>query len=80
LFLQYCDVAGLLNPPPAEQTHGVFVIPKELNSGIVSFLLETQGLPPWDPDLYAALEAERKRDSARIEELYIQFMKDLDNE
>jgi uncharacterized protein DUF5681 len=80
LFLQYCDAAGLLNPPPTEQTHGVFVIPKELDSRIVSFLIKTQGLPPWDPDLYAALKAERERDSARIEELYIQFMKDLDNE
>jgi hypothetical protein len=80
LFLEYCDAAGLLNPPPAEQTHGVFVIPKELDGGIVSFLLKTQGLPPWDPDLYAALKAGRERGSARIEELYIQFMKDLDHE
>ena len=77
LFLQHCDAAGLFNPPPGEQTHGVFVIPKELNYTIASFLLKTQGLPPWDPDLYAALLAEPKRDS---KEVYIEFMKGLENE
>jgi len=80
LFLKQCDAAGLLDPAPAEQTHGVFVIPKGANSGIVRVLLETYGLPPWDPDIYAALEAEYERDQARIEELYKQFMEDLERE
>jgi hypothetical protein len=80
LFLQHCEGAGLLNPPVAEQTHGVFVIPRGVNPGIVRVLLETYGLPPWDPEAYAALEAEYERDQARIEELYVQFMKDLENE
>jgi hypothetical protein len=44
----------------------------------VRVLLETYGLPPWDPEVYAALEAEYERDQARIEELYVQFTKDLE--
>jgi hypothetical protein len=80
LFLKYCETAGLLDPPPAEQTHGVFVIPRGANSGIIKVLIETHGLPPWDPDIYDALEAEFERDQARIEELYNQFMKELENE
>jgi hypothetical protein len=80
LFLKHCEAAGLLDPPSSGQTHGVFVIPKGANPRIVRVLLETYGLPPWDPDVYAALEAEYERDQARIEELYIQFMKDLENE
>jgi hypothetical protein len=46
----------------------------------VRVLLENYGLPPWDSELYAALEAEYESDQARIEELYIQFMKDIENE
>jgi hypothetical protein len=80
LFLKHCEVAGLLDPPSSEQTHGVFVVPKGVNPGIVRVLLETYGLPPWNRDDYAALEAEYERDQARIEELYIHFMKDLENE
>lgn len=77
LFLKQCEAAGLLDPAPAEQTHGVFVIPRGANSAIVKVLLQTYGLPPWDADAYAALEAEYERDQARIEELYKQFMEDL---
>ena len=80
LFLKHCEAAGLLDPPSSEQTHGVFLVPNGVNPGIVRVLLETCGLPPWDADVYAALEAEYERDQARIEELYIQFMKDLENE
>ena len=58
LFLKRCEIAGLLDPAPAEQTHGVFVIPKCANSAIIKVLLETHGLPPWDPNAYAVLEAE----------------------
>jgi hypothetical protein len=80
LFLKHCEVAGLLDPPSFGQTHGVFEVPRGVNPGIVRVLLETCGLPPWDSDVYAALEAEYERDQARIEELYVQFMKDLENE
>jgi hypothetical protein len=62
LFLKHCEIAGLLEPGTAEQTHGVFVIPRGANTAIVKVLLETYGLPPWDPDAYAALEAEYERD------------------
>jgi hypothetical protein len=80
LFLKHCEAAGLLDPPSSEQTHGVFLVPKDVNPGIVRVLLETYGLPPWDSDVYAALDAKYERDQARIEELYIQHMKDLENE
>ena len=75
LFLKHCEAAGLLEPPPVEQT-SVFVIPRGCNPGIVKVLLETQGLPPWDPDVYAALEAEYRRDAEHIEELYRRFLKE----
>ena len=80
LFLKHCEDAGLLEPPPAEQTHGVFVMPRGVNREILRVLLETYGLPPWDPKIYAALEAEFERDRARIEELHIQFLKEHENE
>jgi hypothetical protein len=80
LFLKHCEAAGLLDPPSSEQTHGVFLVPNGVNPGIVRVLLETCGLPPWDPDVYAALDAEYERDQAHIEELHIQFKKDLENE
>jgi hypothetical protein len=80
LFLKHCEAAGLLDPPPAEQTHGVFVIPRGVNSRIIKVLLETYGLPPWDPEIYAALEAEYERDQAHIEELHTQFLKEHENE
>src|ERR1700730_15078110 len=80
LFLKHCEAAGLLDPQSSEQTHGVFEVPKDVNAGIVRVLLETYGLPPWDSDVYAALDAKYERDQARIEELYIQHMKDLENE
>ena len=80
LFLKECEIAGLLEPAAVGQTHGVFVIPRGVNRGIVKVLLDTYGLPPWDADIYAALEAEYERDQARIAELYDQFLKDLENE
>jgi hypothetical protein len=80
LFLKQCEAAGLLDPAPVEQTHGVFVIPRGANRAIVKVLLQTYGLPPWDPDIYASVEAEYERDQARIEELYRQFMEGLKSE
>lgn len=76
LFLKHCGAAGLLEPAPVEQTSGVFEIPKGANPGIVKVLLETHGLPPWDPDVYAALEAEYRRDADHIEELYRRFLEE----
>lgn len=74
-FLKHCEAAGLLQPPAVEET-SVFEIPKGCNPGIVKVLLETQGLPPWDPDVYATLEAEYRRDADHIEELYRRFLKE----
>jgi hypothetical protein len=79
-FLKRCESAGLLDPPPAQQSQNVIWIPKGVNRAILHALLETCGLPPWDRDIYAALEAEHERDQAHIEELYKQFMENLENE
>jgi uncharacterized protein DUF5681 len=80
LFLKYCEAAGLLDPPLAVQTHGVFTIPRGADSRIMKVLLETYGLPPWDPEIYAGLVAEYESEQAHIEELYLQFMKEHENE
>jgi hypothetical protein len=76
LFLKHCEAAGLLEPAPVEQTDGVFEIPKGANPGIVRVLLETEGLPPWDPVVYAALEAEYRQDAENIETIYRRFLKE----
>ena len=80
LFLKQCAIAGLLTPEQVEQTHGVFAVPRGVNPGIAKVMIETYGLPPWDPDEYAALAAEHERDVAHVEEVYQQFLKDLDHE
>src|SRR5260221_6948901 len=46
LFLKRCEIAGLLDPAPAEQTHGLLVIPKGVNWAITRVLLETHGFVP----------------------------------
>jgi hypothetical protein len=79
-FLKYCEIAGLLNAKELEQTHGVFEVPRGANPRIAKVMIETYGLPPWDPDIYAAILAEYERDQAHIEELYEKFMEDLNNE
>ena len=79
LFLKQCAIAGLLTPEQVEQTHGVFAVPRGVNPGIAKVMIETYGLPPWDPDEYAAIEAEFKLDQARIEELHEKFLEDLDH-
>jgi hypothetical protein len=76
LFLKHCEAAGLLEPAAVEQTHGVFEIPKGANAGIVRVLLETEGLPPWNRDVYAALEAEYRRDAENIETIYRRFLEE----
>jgi hypothetical protein len=76
LFLKHCEAAGLLEPAPVEQTSVVFNIPKGANPGIVRVLLETEGLPPWDSAVYAALEAEYRRDADHIEEVYRRFLEE----
>jgi hypothetical protein len=78
-FLKCCEIAGLLNAKELEQTHGVFVAPRGVDLRISKVMIETYGLPPWDPDEYAAIEAEFKRDQARIDELYEKFLEDLNN-
>ena len=79
-FLKLCEIAGLLTPQQLEQTHGVFVAPRGVDLRVAKVMIETYGLPPWELDEYAAIEAEFKRDQARIEELHEKFLEDLDHE
>jgi hypothetical protein len=78
-FLRECEIAGLLTATELEKTNGVFEVPAGMVSGVARVMIETYGLPPWDPDEYAAVVAEYKRDEARIEELYAKFLEDLNN-
>ena len=78
-FLKECEIAGLLTPQQLEQTHGVFVAPRGVDLSVAKVMIETYGLPPWEPDEYAAIEAEFKRDQAHVEELHEKFLGDLNH-
>jgi Family of unknown function (DUF5681) len=79
-FLKYCEIAGLLEAKELEQTSGVFEIPRGVDVRIARVMIETYGLPPWDPAEYAAMQAAYERDEAHVEEVYKKFMEDLNNE
>jgi hypothetical protein len=79
-FLRQCDFAELLAPQHVQQNGGVFRVPPGVESSVVRVMLKSYGLPPWDPDEYAAIAAEHERDVAHVEEVYQQFLKDLDHE
>lgn len=78
-FLKQCELAGLLTAKQLEQTHGVFAAPRGVDLSIARVMIETYGLPPWDPDEYAAIKEELERDQARIDELYENFLRELNN-
>jgi hypothetical protein len=78
-FLKQCELAGLLTAKQLEQTHGVFAAPRGVDISIARVMIETYGLPPWDPDEYAAIKAELERDQGRIDELYENFLRELNN-
>jgi len=80
LFLKQCEIAGLLDAQQQEQTHGVVAPPRGAHPRIVKVLTDTYVLPPWDPDEYAATEAEFKRDQAHVEAIYVKFLEDLNLE
>ena len=69
----------MLTAKQLEQTHGVFAAPRGVDLSIARVMIETYGLPPWDPDEYAAIKAEFERDQARIDELYENFLRELNN-
>ena len=72
LFLKHCESAGLI-AAPAEHCF-VFEVPPSVNPAVARVLLKSVGLPPWDAVAFAELEAEYRRDSVRIQELYRCFM------
>jgi hypothetical protein len=78
-FLKQCELAGLLTAKQLEQTHGVFAAPRGVDLSIARVMIETYGLPTWGPDEYAAIKEEFERDQARIDELYENFLRDLNN-
>ena len=79
-FLRQCDTAGLLAPQQVQQNGGVFTVPRGADPSVAKVMLEAYGLPPWDPDEYAAVVAEFERDEAHVEEIYKKFLEDLDHE
>jgi hypothetical protein len=78
-FLKQCETAGLLTPQQLAQTHGVFEALRGVDPRVAKVMIETYGLPPWEPDEYAAIVAEFERDQARIEELHEIFLEDLNH-
>jgi hypothetical protein len=77
--IQIFEKAGLLEPPPGKQTHGVLTAPKNLDLHFFCILLKILGPPPWDPGVHEAALAEYQQDQAEIEELRRQFLKGQDN-
>jgi len=69
LFLEAMRGAGLLDPEPAEQTHGVFVIQERQWRNRKSSSRDIR-FAALGSRCLCALEAEYERDQARIEELY----------
>ena len=57
----------------------MFAAPRGVDPRVAKVVIETYGLPPWERDEYAAVEAELKHDQAGIEELYQKFPEDLDH-
>lgn len=76
-FLKQCEIAGMFEAPPSRQPSNVFTVTPDMNNAIVRVLLETYGLPPWDPKIYAELEAENARDRKLVAELYRQHMRSI---
>lgn len=73
------EEAGLFEPPPGKQTHGVLVAPKNLNLHSFRILIKALGAPPWDPKICKAALAEYQQDQAHLEELRSQFLKGQNN-
>jgi hypothetical protein len=77
--IQIFEKAGLFEPPPGKQTHGVLTAPQNLDLHFFCILLKILGPPPWDPGVHEAALAEYQQDQAEIEELRRQFLKGQDN-
>jgi Family of unknown function (DUF5681) len=78
LFLKHCEAAGLIAPAIAHRS--VVEVPHGINPSIARALLVSVGPPPWDAVAYAELEAEYRRDAARIELLYQRFIEGRSHE
>ena len=68
-ILKLFKEAGLLEAPTPPQTHGVFVVPKNVKAELAVRLIRLAGPPPWDADLFDEVEAEYEADCAHIERL-----------
>jgi hypothetical protein len=72
--------AGLFEPPPGKQTHGVLVGPKHIHPEI--FYIKVQailGTSHLDPELFEAARVEYDQDQAQIKELRLHFLKGQNN-
>lgn len=68
-FLELCERAGLLEPPPREPTSGVIHGPKGVPLELTRLLIREVGLPPWDEEVFQAYKAEYDAESAHIAKL-----------
>jgi hypothetical protein len=73
--IQIFEGAGLFEPPPSKQTHGVLVGPKHIHPDFFCITLERiLGTSHLDPELFEAARVEYDQDQAQINELRRQFL------
>ncbi|WP_425905640.1 hypothetical protein [Nitrobacter sp. TKz-YC02] len=79
-IIQIFEGAGLLDPPPAKQTHGVLVGPKHIHPEFFyDKVQEILGISHLDPELFEAARVEYDQDQAQIKELRLQFLRGQNN-
>ncbi len=79
-IIQIFEKEGLLEPPPAKQTHGVLVGPKHIHPGFFyDKVQEILGISHLDPELFEAARVEYDQDQAQIKELRLQFLRGQNN-
>jgi hypothetical protein len=78
--IQIFEKEGLLEPPPAKQTHGVLVGPKHIDPSFFCITLERiLGTSHLDPELFEAARAEYDQDQAHIKVLRRHFLNEQNN-
>jgi hypothetical protein len=78
--IQIFERAGLFEPPPGKQTHGVLVGPKHIDPSFFCITLQRiLGTSHLDPELFEAARVEYGQDQAQLDELRRQFLKGQDN-
>ncbi|MET4183443.1 hypothetical protein ABIB94_005562 [Bradyrhizobium sp. JR7.2] len=68
-FLELCERAGLLKPPPRAPSSGVIAGPRGVPLELTGLLIREVGLPPWDEEVFASYKAKYDAESVHIAKL-----------